>query len=564
MRRIAAFLLVTALLCAAPAWSKTKTGKSATAAKKGTETAAAKPKSGPRTAEAAGAAVSAQLTRLQEMLQAQSKQIEAQQKQIETLQNDIRARATASGTAAQPAAVAPTATPNTATASSMVPVASEPTAKPAEQPVASAPSKVAVASHPSAAKAASLDQGTQLPSDIELADGRIKLGFTVYGDWAWYPNTSYGPQFETQINQPGPGNDNFNSFDINRAYINFFFTPKSGKYTIRLTPNIYRDLGGVSPQAFGSNAQIGGTANGSLNLRMKYAYVQFNHPFASSSEFGKDKITLGQTTNPLIDWQEAFYGYRFTSLVPWNYLSLSSTHMGAKIGGPIITHGKKYLDYEAGVFDSGSFHNQEQAAEKQVMARLSLYPLSGTGRFGGFGLSAFVDFGYANKAPNLQNASTNSLYRTAFFASYWSPRFAILGEYDYGKNAFSIGNLFSGSAPISTDPTYGYLVSEASGILTSSAQQRGFDFFGHYNIPHSPFSLFGLYQYFQPNINVNKDPLDFERIVGGISYKYDKYLEFALDSQNLIFTHSQFTYSGIPNAVPNNVNALFLNAEFNY
>ncbi len=575
MRTVPVFLLAIALVSAAPAWAGSGEGSArppateSGAAKKATPAASAK---GAAAAMPDRAAIVSELTRMQQMIEQQAQELATQRKQIEALRNRIEAARPAN---ARPANGGPAAAPATATlavpASNAALAAAEPTT-PATTESASnaaphaAPVKTAVIREPApkAASVASLDQNDKLPSDIELAGGRIRLGFTVYSDWGWYANTSYGPQFFTQINQPGPGNNNFNSFDVNRAYFNFFYTPRSDAYTLRLTPNIYRDLGSVGAQPFGSNAQIGATANGSLNLRLKYAYVQFNHPFASSSLFGKDKITLGQTTNPLIDWQEAFYGYRFTSLVPWNYLSLSSTHMGAKIGGPVMANGKMYLDYEAGVFDSGSFHNQELAAEKQVMARVSFYPLGGKPRFEGLGLSAFVDFGYANKTPDQQDTSKYSLYRTAFMAHYSSPHFALLGEYDYGKNAFSTGNMFSGSGPLAADPIYGQLASEAGTILANGSQQRGFDFLGHVDIPHSPFSLFGLYEYFQPNINVSNDPLDFQRVVAGIGYKYDKHLEFAIDSQNLLYTHSQGTYNSVPNAVPPNINALFINMQVNY
>lgn len=562
MRNIAVFLLALGLVSAVPAFASEGNNQPSASASKAAPAAATKAAADKSAAAMpSGAAIVSELTRMQQMIAEQSKELEAQRQQIQALRQQIEASGTTNASAT-PSAAVPVPAKNAPLAEAESPAMPVTTESASNAPIHAMPAKTIVASEP-AAKAKSAPADPQLPSAIELAGGTIRMGFTVYGDWGWYANTSYGPQFFTQINQPGPGNNNFNSFDINRAYFNFFYTPRSGKYTLRLTPNIYRNIGGESAVPFGSNAQVSPTANGSLNLRLKYAYLQFNHPFASSSAFGLDKITLGQTTNPLVDWQEAFYGYRFTSLTPWNYLSLSSTHMGVKIGGPIMTHGKMYLDYMAGVFDSGSFHNQEVASEKQVMARVSVYPLGGKPRFGGFDLSAFVDFGYANKAPD-QQSSSGSLYRTAFWAGYSAPHFALLGEYDYGKNAFSTGNMFSGSAPIASNPTYGYLASEASGILTSNSQQRGFDFFGHVDIPHSPFSLFGLYQYFQPNINISKDPLDFARVVGGIAYKYDSHLEFAIDSQNLLFTHGQFNYNGIPNPVPGDINALFVNAQVNY
>ena len=327
----------------------------------------------------------------------------------------------------------------------------------------------------------------------------------------------------------------------------------------------FRFVGNVPNQKIGQYGAAGATPNGSLTVRVKYAYIDFNKLFANSKAFGEDKLTIGQETNPLIDWEEALYGYRYTSLVPWNYLSLSSTHAGVKLHGPVKMNGKTYLDYEVGAFDSGSFHNYELASEKQVMGRLSYYPMGATGRLNGFGLTGFADYGYMNVTPDSPN---QSLYRVAALVHYTNNTFGLAGEYDYGKNAFGVGNLFSGSGPVDAfglgTTQFAGLAAEAKSILVPTAQQQGFDFFGHVNIPHSPFSIFGLFQYFQPNTNVSKDPLDFERIVAGIAYKYNGHLRFALDSQNLIYTQSQFTFNGIPNAVPTNSNALFANFELNY
>jgi hypothetical protein len=76
--------------------------------------------------------------------------------------------------------------------------------------------------------------------------------------------------------------------------------------------------------------------------------------------------------------------------------------------------------------------------------------------------------------------------------------------------------------------------------------------------------------------------------VVGLSYQYNEYLRFALDSQNLLFYHDQFSlptsylskfnyvpggkFNGwllpktgsIPNLVPLDTHAIFLNMEFAY
>jgi hypothetical protein len=564
-----------AIAFATPAWSKAKEGKKTPAAKTAVSAAAKGAAKNAAPIKPVSAGLTLELSQLQQAVQAESKQIEAQQKQIAALQQMVAAMN--SRGAASPAQVSPNPASNsassaTAALSNSTAVASASAVSPSSVAEAPAPAVAPARTVAVAANAASSSSssnavqriGRKFPSAIELAGGKIKLGFTMYGDWGTYFHTGFGPQFVTQVNPPGPGNDNYNSFDITRTYINFFYSPND-KYTMRITPNLFRDVNNAPAQKIGTSGAASASSNGSLVVRIKYAYIDFNKLFASSPNFGDDKLTIGQQTNPLIDWEEAFYGYRFTSLVPWNYLSLSSTHAGVKLHGPVRFNGKQYLDYEVGVFDSGSFHNYELASEKQVMARLSYYPASFTGRFDGFGLTGFVDFGYANSTPDVPN---HSLYRTAVLVHYANKNLGIAGEYDYGKNAFGVGNLFSATGPADAfglGPTpYAWLATEAKTVLALGAQQRGFDFFGHVNIPHSRFSLFGLYQYFQPNTNVSQDPLDFARLVAGVGYKFDSHLDFALDSQNLLYTHSQFTFDGIPNAVPKNINALFLNVQVNY
>jgi hypothetical protein len=422
---------------------------------------------------------------------------------------------------------------------------------------------------------------TPEPKDKGLFGGKIKLGVTFFGDYAFYAQTGFGPQFLTQINQPGPGNDTFNSFDVTRTYLNFFFMPND-RITLRITPNIYRQVGSVSGDKFGKVSGIGPSVDGNLTFRLKYAYVDFNKIFSGSDTFGKDKLTIGQETNPLIDWEEGLYGYRFVSLVPWNYLSLSSTYVGASLRGPIEIGGKQYLDYDIGVFNNNSFHAIEQSEKKQVMARVSYYPFGASSKYQGLGLSGFIDYGFKSVAPDT-NTST-SLYRIAALAHYASSSnaYGLAFEFDYGRNAFGSGNFFSGSGPydqfgLGTTQYAGFDALAKALLDNDRTKQRGFDVFGHARLGSSPFTLFGMFQFFQPNTNVDTDPLDFERVVGGISYQYNKNLRFALDSQNLIFYRSQFTFPGselakfkpglttdVPNAVPKNTNAVFFNVEFNY
>jgi len=420
---------------------------------------------------------------------------------------------------------------------------------------------------------------------LNLDNGKIRIGTTFFGLYRYYTNTGFGPQILTQINRPGPGNGGFNSFDVNRTYFNFFYSPNDA-LTFRVTPNLYRQYGGASAERLGKNAATGSTVNGNLVLRVKYAYVDFNKLFSHSKAFGKDKVTFGQMQQPLTDWEEGLYGYRFVNLTPWNYLSLSSTYPGVKIHGPIMFHGKQYLDYDVGVFNNQSFHAYETGEKKQVMARLSYYPMGAISKYQGLGFTGFVDYGYKDAAPDL-NVNV-PMTRVAALVHYTtkSNNYGIAFEYDYGRNAFSTGHQFSGSAPadeFGLGPTpYANMDALAKALLNvPGAKQRGYDFFGHARLGKTPFYLFGMFEQFDPNTNVSKNPFDFRTVVGGISYKYSKHWEFALDSQNVLYSHGQFTFpasqlalfsstladnnpNGISNAVPTDTNAIFFNVLFNY
>lgn len=431
------------------------------------------------------------------------------------------------------------------------------------------------------------DHETETKSDsIELAHGKVRIGTLLYADYAYYNKTGFGPQFLSQINPPGPGNNGFNTFEISRAYINLFYSPKDS-ITFRLTPDLYRQIGAAPATSIGKVSAIGPNTDQELAFRVKYAYVDLSAPFAGSNAFKKDKLTIGQQQDALIDWEERLWSYRYTSLMPWDYLSgLGAAWAGASLHGPIEFNGRQYLDYEIGVFNNGSYKQLEQSEKKQAMARLTLYPFGARSDLDGLGFTGFYDFGHANVTPD--TGVNLTLYRAAALAHYTFRKnaYQIAGEFDAGRNAFTSGNFFSGSGP---QDEFGLRTTKFAGFdaLVRAVQngdgtrQRGIAAFGHAQIPRSPLTLFGMYHYFLPNTRVAKNPLDFSRVVAGISYKINDRLQFALTSQNLLFKHSQFTFpatelqlfspslaaanpNGIPNAVPNRVQAIFTNMELNF
>jgi hypothetical protein len=461
---------------------------------------------------------------------------------------------------------------------------------------------------------------------------KFRLGALAYLDYAYYTHTGYGPYFLENLHTPGVGNNGYNSFDVNRTYLNAYFTP-TDDVTFRLTPELYRATGTASAEKLGTTTAVGSNLSGDLNLRVKYAYLQYTALFPDNPHLRGGSVTFGAQQNPLIPWEEDFGQYRFVYLSPWNFVGLSSSQIGLQFAGPLKSAGGEavYAEYAFGAFDNGNFNNAEQANTKQAMARMTLYPFGAHWRYDGLGFTGFYDYGYGNVAPDSNSLPTPlkgsdaHFERIAAIVHYAAEQWNLLGEFDYGDNAFSLANLYRGSGPadafaIPTGApfansahfgnrcsqatpcydvvgTYGPQVAAYQSFLNNGrSRQMGFDLLGHYHIADTKLTAFGMFQWFMPNDNLPENPLDFQRFVAGISYQFNEYVRVALDSQNLLFYHrnfglpvnklTPFNYQPgsklngqvlpgnpkqaasmntvVPNLVPRDTHALFLNLEFAY
>src|SRR5579871_5507815 len=284
---------------------------------------------------------------------------------------------------------------------------------------------------------------------------KFRLGALFYGDYRFYTNTGFQPQELTQINNPGPGNNDYNSFDITRTYLNFFFFPTKD-WELRLTPNMYRTYGNSNDKV-GQTTGYGGSLDGNLGVRMKYASLTYSGLFDQVPMLKGDTIAVGEIPNPLVDWEEQLYGFRYVNLTPWNYLSLSSTQVGVSVQGPVKFGEKMYLDYGIGAYDNASFHAFEQSDTKQFMVRVSVYPFGAKWKYDGLGFTGFYDYGYGNVTPDTNtgapapapffNGPKAHITRIAGLVHYNTDWWGLAFEYDQGHNAFGSGNLFSSSAP---------------------------------------------------------------------------------------------------------------------
>jgi hypothetical protein len=484
---------------------------------------------------------------------------------------------------------------------------------------------------------------------------KYRIGVLLYADWGFYTHSGFGPQFQDNLNQLGPGNNIYNSFDVTRAYLQFFYYP-TDDLLVRITPDIYKTFGSASAGTFGKNTAVASNLSGNLNYRLKYAYVQYRSAFDWSRNLKGDTISAGLIQQPFLPWEEDLYGYRFVNASPWNYAGLSTSYFGLSVQGPIKYNELQYVDYDFGIYTNAKYSQYEQSNTKQAMGRVSVYPLGARWRFDGLGLTFGYDYGWGNVPPDATgpggfgskpttltggsnaafahfnpatafgNAAQAHITRLAALAHYTGDRWQLAVEYDYGHNAFNGSSLFSGSGPaeffsptaprVDASPSpqvdctsSGAISGRCSAVFApyhnfstlvaalqnnSRTVQSGFDVFGHYKIAHTPLTLFGMFQWFQPNTKVDLNPLDFQRWIAGVSYQYNEYMRIALNTQNLLFYHDQFPFQTryansfapvfpsartpkghappnhtyfpefVGHSVPRDTHAIFVNLEFSY
>jgi hypothetical protein len=404
---------------------------------------------------------------------------------------------------------------------------------------------------------------------------RFRVGTLVYGGYKMYTHTGFGPAQYENNNWPGPGNNLYSSFDIDRAYLNFFFNP-TPDWTVRITPDIFKTYGNATPTANSHNSSVGSNMTGGMVYRLKYAYLEYNKILDWAGEATKgSNIQFGSIVNPFVAWEEDLMTFRYVTATPWNYAGLCPAQFGVSINGPIKYHELTYLDYGVGAFSNAKFSQFEQTNTKQVIGRMSAYPFGSRWKNQGLGFTGFYDYGYNNTSPD--NGSVNTgfgpnpsafghvanahLDRWAALVHYTAETWGIAAEYDQGHNSFPGASLFSGNGPTvfftppasaSTAggttspysvPYYNFSAITAALLGNSRTVQQGFDIFGHFQIPSTPFRLIGLFQWLEPNSKVNRDPLDFYRYMVGVEWQLNEFMRVAIDTQNLSFYQSQEPFS---------------------
>jgi hypothetical protein len=178
----------------------------------------------------------------------------------------------------------------------------------------------------------------------------VRVGVSLFTDYTY---TKSPEVIDADGNAVNPS-----QFNIGRSYINITGN-LSHLIAFRVTPDISRETG------------TGSTLNGSLTVRIKYAFGQVNFD---------DWLTAGSWTRlgiqqtPWVDFEENIYRYRFQGTVFTEREGfLSSSDGGASFHYNLPSN---YGDLHAGVYNGENYNRQEANDQKALQVRGTVRPFA--------------------------------------------------------------------------------------------------------------------------------------------------------------------------------------------
>jgi hypothetical protein len=193
-----------------------------------------------------------------------------------------------------------------------------------------------------------------------------------------YPIVRLGVLSYVQYDDELKNRDNFNAFDVTRAYLNVN-GQLSTHVRFRFTPDVRR--------------ATDGSLSGTLVLRVKYAFVEFDDVKAARSW-----VRFGAHQTPWLDFEEGIDRYRVqgTMFAEREGLIPGSSDFGVGYFTPL----GKHVDIQTGVYNGEGYAQTDLNKYKSVQGRLTVRPFAGNGIANGLRLSGFYNAGwYAANRP---------------------------------------------------------------------------------------------------------------------------------------------------------------------
>ncbi len=193
-----------------------------------------------------------------------------------------------------------------------------------------------------------------------------------------YPIVRIGVVSYVQYDAELRNRENFNAFDLTRAYLNVN-GQLSRSVRFRFTPDVKR--------------VTDGSLSGSLVVRVKYAFVELDNVKAARSW-----VRFGAHQTPWLDFEEGIDRYRVQGMMfsERDGLIPGSSDFGVGYFTPV----GKYIDIQTGIYNGEGYTQTDVNKYKSFQGRVTVRPFAGKGIANGFRLSGFYNAGwYAANRP---------------------------------------------------------------------------------------------------------------------------------------------------------------------
>jgi hypothetical protein len=179
----------------------------------------------------------------------------------------------------------------------------------------------------------------------------IKLGTTIFGNYTYQTDPKI-------VDTPDGNTVSKSSFDIARAYINVTGNI-SHIVAFRVTPDVSRETNPAS------------SLNGSLEFRIKYAYLQTNFDdWMTKGSWAR----FGIQQTPYLDYTEGIYRYRFQGTT---FVERTGYFASADAGASFhYNFPSNFGDLHVGVFNGENYNKAEVNDQKAIMIRLTVRPFA--------------------------------------------------------------------------------------------------------------------------------------------------------------------------------------------
>jgi hypothetical protein len=227
----------------------------------------------------------------------------------------------------------------------------------------------------------------------------VKIGGTIFTDFTYTSAPSITDSDGNSVKK--------SEFDVRRAYINVTGNI-SDIISFRITPDVTGRFA-TTGKSLPAGASVSTSLDGSLAVRLKYAFGQFNLDKAISHG---SWIRFGQQQTPYVDFMEGIYRYRFQGTIfpdREGFLSSSDVGVSARLNLP-----DDYGDIHVGYYNGDTYSKAEANDQKAFQIRGSLRPLPKEKDLKGLRFTGFYD----HDAPVKGGARTRFMGAVTFEHKY--------------------------------------------------------------------------------------------------------------------------------------------------